>query len=69
VTAFLVRARIGAVHPAQARPHQRRHPDDSAAGLLPLTFYRDNCADRALTIDDGAGAGRRSRVVFAPEPA
>ena len=27
---------------------------------FPLTFYRDNCADRALTIDDvGAGADRR----------
>jgi 5-dehydro-2-deoxygluconokinase len=36
-------------------------PPDS----FPLTFYRDNCADRALTIDDVARAPvRDSRVVF-----
>src|SRR5437667_11646132 len=32
---------------------------------FPLTFYRDNCADRALTIDDVARAPvGDSRVVF-----
>ena len=32
---------------------------------FPLTFYRDNCADRALTVDDVARAPvRDSRVVF-----
>ena len=32
---------------------------------FPLTFYRDNCADRALTIDDVSRAPvRDSRVVF-----
>ena len=32
---------------------------------FPLTFYRDNCADRALTIDDVARAPvAESRVVF-----
>ena len=32
---------------------------------FPLTFYRDNCADRALTIDDVARAPLAdSRVVF-----
>src|SRR6185369_2443106 len=32
---------------------------------FPLTFYRDNCADRALTTDDVARAPvRDSRVVF-----
>lgn len=32
---------------------------------FPLTFYRDNCADRALTVDDVARAPvGRSRVVF-----
>jgi 5-dehydro-2-deoxygluconokinase len=36
-------------------------PPDS----FPLTFYRDNCADRALTIDDVARAPvAESRVVF-----
>jgi 5-dehydro-2-deoxygluconokinase len=32
---------------------------------FPLTFYRDNCADRALTVDDVARAPiDRSRVLF-----
>src|SRR5256885_5411047 len=32
---------------------------------FPLTFYRDNCADRALTVDDVERAPvRNSRVVF-----
>src|SRR5438045_8303474 len=32
---------------------------------FPLTFYRDNCADRALTVDDVAHAPvAQSRVVF-----
>src|SRR5213075_320754 len=32
---------------------------------FPLTFYRDNCADRALTVDDVARAPvGDSRVVF-----
>ena len=67
VTAFLDRERV------ETRFIQRKAGHRTSAVILtiqppdrfPLTFYRDNCADRALTIDDVARAPvGDSRVVF-----
>lgn len=67
VTAFLEREKV------ETRFIPRKHGHRTSAVILtirppdtfPLTFYRDNCADRALTIDDVARAPvRDSRVVF-----
>ena len=67
VTAFLDRERV------ETRFIPRKPGRRTSAVILtvqppdtfPLTFYRDNCADRALTIDDVARAPvADSRVVF-----
>src|SRR6266550_2873603 len=67
VTAFLVREQV------ETRFIPRKAGRRTSAVILtiqppdrfPLTFYRDNCADRALTIDDVARAPvGESRVVF-----
>ena len=67
VTAFLDRERV------DTRFIPRKQGRRTSAVILtiqppdrfPLTFYRDNCADRALTIDDVARAPvGDSRVVF-----
>ncbi len=67
VTAFLERERV------DTRFIPRKPGRRTSAVILtiqppdrfPLTFYRDNCADRALTIDDVARAPvGESRVVF-----
>src|SRR5258708_11585001 len=67
VTAFLVREQV------ETRFIPRKPGRRTSAVILtiqppdrfPLTFYRDNCADRALTIDDVARAPVvDSRVVF-----
>ena len=67
VTAFLERERV------ETRFIPRKQGRRTSAVILtiqppdkfPLTFYRDNCADRALTIDDVARAPvRDSRIVF-----
>jgi 5-dehydro-2-deoxygluconokinase len=67
VTAFLDRERV------ETRFIPRKPGRRTSAVILtiqppdrfPLTFYRDNCADRALTIDDVARAPvGDSRVVF-----
>jgi 5-dehydro-2-deoxygluconokinase len=67
VTAFLVREQV------ETRFIPRKPGRRTSAVILtiqppdrfPLTFYRDNCADRALTIDDVARAPvGDSRVVF-----
>ena len=67
VTAFLDRERV------ETRFIPRKPGHRTSAVILtiqppdtfPLTFYRDNCADRALTIDDVARAPvAESRVVF-----
>jgi 5-dehydro-2-deoxygluconokinase len=67
VTAFLERERV------ETRFIPRKPGRRTSAVILtiqppdkfPLTFYRDNCADRALTIDDVARAPiADSRVVF-----
>jgi len=67
VTAFLVREQVETRF-IPCKPGRRTsaviltiQPPDH----FPLTFYRDNCADRALTIDDVARAPvGESRVVF-----
>jgi len=67
VTAFLVREQVETRF-IPCKPGRRTsaviltiQPPDR----FPLTFYRDNCADRALTIDDVARAPvGESRVVF-----
>src|SRR6476620_11755889 len=67
VTAFLVREQV------ETRFIPRKPGRRTSAVILtiqppdrfPLTFYRDNCADRALTVDDVARAPvGDSRVVF-----
>jgi 5-dehydro-2-deoxygluconokinase len=67
VTAFLVREQV------ETRFIPRKPGRRTSAVILtilppdrfPLTFYRDNCADRALTIDDVSRAPvGESRVVF-----
>jgi 5-dehydro-2-deoxygluconokinase len=67
VTAFLERERV------ETRFIPRKPGRRTSAVILtiqppdrfPLTFYRDNCADRALTVDDVARAPvGDSRVVF-----
>jgi 5-dehydro-2-deoxygluconokinase len=67
VTAFLERERV------ETRFIPRKPGRRTSAVVLtiqppdrfPLTFYRDNCADRFLTVDDVAGAPvGDSRVVF-----
>src|SRR5256712_3457733 len=67
VTAFLVREQV------ETRFIPRKPGRRTSAVLMailppdrfPLTFYRDNCADRALTTDDVARAPvGDSRVVF-----
>jgi 5-dehydro-2-deoxygluconokinase len=67
VTAFLDRERV------ETRFIPRKAGHRTSAVILtiqppdtfPLTFYRDNCADRAITIDDVAKAPvADSRVVF-----
>ena len=67
VTAFLERERV------ETRFIPRKQGRRTSAVILtiqppdkfPLTFYRDNCADRALTVDDVARAPvGDSRVVF-----
>src|SRR5213592_2111931 len=67
VTAFLDRERV------ETRFIPRKPGRRTSAVLMaiqppdrfPLTFYRDNCADRALTVDDVARAPvADSRVVF-----
>ena len=67
VTAFLDRERV------ETRFIRRKPGRRTSAVLMaiqppdrfPLTFYRDNCADRALTVDDVASAPvGESRVVF-----
>ena len=67
VTAFLDRERV------ETRFIPRKPGRRTSAVILtiqppdkfPLTFYRDNCADRALTLDDVARAPiDNSRVVF-----
>ena len=67
VTAFLDRERV------DTRFISRKPGRRTSAVILtiqppdkfPLTFYRDNCADRALTVDDVARAPvAESRVVF-----
>ena len=67
VTAFLEREQV------ETRFIPRKPGHRTSAVILtiqppdrfPLTFYRDNCADRALTIDDVARAPvGESRVVF-----
>jgi 5-dehydro-2-deoxygluconokinase len=67
VTAFLVREQV------ETQFIPRKAGRRTSAVILtiqppdrfPLTFYRDNCADRALTIDDVAQAPvGESRVVF-----
>ena len=67
VTAFLDRERV------ETRFIPRKPGRRTSAVLMaiqppdrfPLTFYRDNCADRALTVDDVARAPvAESRVVF-----
>ena len=67
VTAFLDRERV------ETRFIPRKAGHRTSAVILtiqppdkfPLTFYRDNCADRAITIDDVAKAPvKDSRVVF-----
>jgi 5-dehydro-2-deoxygluconokinase len=67
VTAFLERERV------ETRFIPRKAGRRTSAVILtiqppdkfPLTFYRDNCADRALTIDDvGRAPVDDSRVVF-----
>jgi 5-dehydro-2-deoxygluconokinase len=67
VTAFLDRERV------ETRFIPRKPGRRTSAVLMaiqppdrfPLTFYRDNCADRALTVDDVARAPvGESRVVF-----
>jgi 5-dehydro-2-deoxygluconokinase len=67
VTAFLEREQV------ETRFIPRKPGRRTSAVILtiqppdkfPLTFYRDNCADRALTIDDVARAPvAESRVVF-----
>jgi 5-dehydro-2-deoxygluconokinase len=67
VTAFLDREQV------ETRFIPRKAGHRTSAVILtiqppdrfPLTFYRDNCADRAITIDDVAGAPvADSRVVF-----
>jgi 5-dehydro-2-deoxygluconokinase len=67
VTAFLDRERV------ETRFIPRKTGKRTSAVLMaiqppdrfPLTFYRDNCADRALTVDDVARAPvAESRVVF-----
>jgi 5-dehydro-2-deoxygluconokinase len=67
VTAFLERERVDTQF-IPRKPGRRTsaviltiQPPDK----FPLTFYRDNCADRALTADDVARAPvRNSRIVF-----
>src|SRR5947199_626835 len=67
VTAFLVREQV------ETRFIPRKPGHRTSAVILtiqppdrfPLTFYRDNCADRAITVDDVASAPfDDSRVVF-----
>jgi 5-dehydro-2-deoxygluconokinase len=67
VTAFLDREQV------ETRFIPRKPGHRTSAVILtiqppdtfPLTFYRDNCADRALTVDDVARAPvRDSRLVF-----
>jgi len=67
VTAFLDRERV------ETRFIPRKPGRRTSAVLMaiqppdrfPLTFYRDNCADRALTVDDVARAPvGESRVIF-----
>src|SRR5882724_10425686 len=67
VTAFLEREQV------ETRFIPRKAGRRTSAVILtiqppdkfPLTFYRDNCADRALTIDDvGRAPVRDSRVIF-----
>jgi len=67
VTAFLDREQV------ETRFIPRKPGHRTSAVILtiqppdkfPLTFYRDNCADRALTVDDVARAPvKDSRVVF-----
>jgi 5-dehydro-2-deoxygluconokinase len=67
VTAFLVREQV------ETRFIPRKPGRRTSAVILtiqppetfPLTFYRDNCADRALTVDDVARAPiADSRLVF-----
>jgi 5-dehydro-2-deoxygluconokinase len=67
VTAFLDRERVDTRFIPRKKGHRTSaviltiQPPDN----FPLTFYRDNCADRALTLDDVAKAPvRESRVVF-----
>jgi 5-dehydro-2-deoxygluconokinase len=67
VTAFLERERVD----TQFIPRKRGRRTSAVILTIqppdrfPLTFYRDNCADRALTIDDVARAPvGDSRVVF-----
>lgn len=67
VTAFLDREQV------ETRFIPRKHGHRTSAVILtiqppdnfPLTFYRDNCADRELTIDDVARAPvGDSRIIF-----
>jgi 5-dehydro-2-deoxygluconokinase len=67
VTAFLDRERV------ETRFIPRKRGRRTSAVVMaiqppdrfPLTFYRDNCADRALTVDDVASAPvSESRLVF-----
>jgi 5-dehydro-2-deoxygluconokinase len=67
VTAFLDREQVD----TQFIPRKAGHRTSAVILTIqppdkfPLTFYRDNCADRALTIDDVARAPiSDSRVVF-----
>lgn len=49
----------------QARPPQQRgRARDRAARQVPLVFYRENCADLALTIDDALAAPLAESRVF-----
>jgi len=67
VTAFLDRERVDTRFIPRKPGHRTSaviltiQPPDN----FPLTFYRDNCADRALTLEDVAKAPvRESRLVF-----
>ncbi|MCU1383348.1 MAG: PfkB domain protein [Acidobacteria bacterium] len=67
VTAFLEREEVD----TQFIPRKAGHRTSAVILTIqppdkfPLTFYRDNCADRALTVDDVARAPvRDTRVVF-----
>jgi 5-dehydro-2-deoxygluconokinase len=67
VTAFLVREQVetGFIPRKPGRRTSAVILTIQPPDRFPLTFYRDNCADRALTIDDVARAPvGESRVVF-----